>query len=683
MRLTVGKKLIGGFLTVALLALCMGVFAIGQLQKVNGATREIADNWLVATSYLGYMKSDITELQRLTLRHLLDSDAAGMAKQEEQFKSMRNEFEHYRDLYDPTITSPHERAMFEDITRPYGDYLRRVDEVLALSRAGRKQEAVRLNSEQAAADFFEVNKAVAALLKYNVDNGAAASKRSADDYGTALRVTIAVLVLVVLASIGLGLWLSRQITRSVQTIAKAAAGIAQGELDQNVDVRTNDELGDMARTFQDMIAYLKEVAGVSEAMSQGDLTRDVTPKSPRDQFGNAVAQMIASLREVVGQVRASAEAVSAGSVQIASSSTELSRTVSVQASSAEETSAAMEEMASNIKSVDQSAQTLGNRVTLVRSQADELAAAVTQTSSSITELAASIQQVAGNVGHANEMASEAALAATAGEDAVTKTTAGMASIDETMHGIQQTIRVLDERSAEIGSIIEVIDDIAEQTNLLALNAAIEAARAGEAGRGFAVVADEVRKLAERSAKATKEIGDLIKGIQKETQQAVGATQEGAAKVQEGTQLAAHTNEALIKIKAAVVQVTTMLNEVAAAASEQARSSAQIVTAAEQMAAINQQVTGAVGEMNQLTQTVTYATTEQRQGADQVVLAVESLSKSSQEAATATEQVSRAADDLSEQARRLQQAMAFFKLDQGSRVEVRIGAAKPLSIPARF
>ncbi|MBO9540964.1 HAMP domain-containing protein [bacterium] len=502
-------------------------------------------------------------------------------------------------------------------------------------------------------------------------------------------------VLGLLAALGLGLiagillWLIGSAVKPMERLTEACEAIAEGDLSrvrvlvpETEEVKGQNEFARMTLAFRRAIGYLSGVAGHMDRIAHGDLSRAVEARSERDQLGVALSRMAAKLREVVGRVRSAADEVGAGAVQISSSSAELSQTTSVQASSAEETSAAMEEMAANLKSVDASVQRLGAKVSLVRGQSDALGAAVTQTSSSISELAASIQQVAGNVEGANRVAGEASEAANAGETAVGKTIAGMKAINATMDGIRETIQMLDQRSGEIGAIIEVIDDIAEQTNLLALNAAIEAARAGEAGRGFAVVADEVRKLAERSAKATKEIGDLIKGIQAETSQAVHVTQEGAGKVREGAALAERTGEALARIKQAASQVSSLLSEVTGATGEQARASSQIVTATEQMAAINDQVTGAVAEMDELTKTVTYATAEQRQGGDQVVLAVESLNRSAQEASAATSQVAGTADELSRQAHQLQEAVAFFQVDAEA-LNVKVpSAAKPLALPSR-
>ncbi|MNX68806.1 putative methyl-accepting chemotaxis protein YoaH [compost metagenome] len=673
MKLRIGAKLLLGFGAVLVLMGVVGLFSLAKLGALNGLMEDMYKKEVVGVSVIKEANLNLIYRGRAEKNAILYTEPAEVEQHLANMQKSYAKVQDYLTQYEGLVRLEDSKRRIAGIRDDLRELAPYQDQLAAFARQNEKARALEV-ARKARVIADRIDQEMTELANQKEAIAKDASETGHQGYEQARVLVLSLLLAAIALGVGIALYLARGISQGLRTVATAAEGIAKGELDQVVEVKSQDELGDMAQSFRQMLAYLKEVAGVAEAMSQGDLARDVTPKSERDQFGNAIAHMIASLRQVVGQVRAAADSVGAGAEQVGSSSAELSKTTSVQASSAEETSAAMEEMAANLQSVDASVQTLGNKVGLIRSQSDELAAAVTQTSSSVAEMAASIQQVAGNVAHASQVSEQAAQAANVGEAAVVKTIAGMQAISETMGGILSTIQVLDQRSGEIGAIIEVIDDIAEQTNLLALNAAIEAARAGDAGRGFAVVADEVRKLAERSAKATGEIGALIKGIQAETAQAVGVTQQGSAKVAEGAQLANHTGDALARIKEASEQVTILLSEVSAATSEQARASQQIVAAAEQMAGVNHQVTGAVGEMDQLTKTVSYATSEQRQGAGQVVIAVDSLSKSSQAAAIATEQVARAADDLNQQAQSLQEAVAFFKLnEQEQRLERRIGA----------
>ncbi len=181
-----------------------------------------------------------------------------------------------------------------------------------------------------------------------------------------------------------------------------------------------------------------------------------------------------------------------------------------------------------------------------------------QASMTIGQMASAIQDVATGAESVLEASVEASNVACKGEEAVESTISGMERIKKTVYESAVKIKDLGEHSQKIGEIIQVIDEIAEQTNLLALNAAIEAARAGDHGKGFAVVADEVRKLAERSGKATKEIAELISNIQKGTEKAVEAMEQGTQEVEEGVQLAHDAGTALEEIMKTVEQTHSQI-----------------------------------------------------------------------------------------------------------------------------
>jgi twitching motility protein PilJ len=186
------------------------------------------------------------------------------------------------------------------------------------------------------------------------------------------------------------------------------------------------------------------------------------------------------------------------------------------------------------------------------------------------------QRMAENAEAATQTSLKATQAAVKGGASVAETIKGMQRIRAAVQTTGKKIKGLGERSLEIGAIIEVINEIATQTNLLALNAAIEAARAGEQGKGFAVVADEVRKLAERSARATKDITGLIKGIQVETSEAVTVMEEGTREVEEGTKLADQAGAALREIEQIVKQTATLVTDITKSAGDQVKVTESVV-----------------------------------------------------------------------------------------------------------
>jgi methyl-accepting chemotaxis protein len=206
---------------------------------------------------------------------------------------------------------------------------------------------------------------------------------------------------------------------------------------------------------------------------------------------------------------------------------------------------------------------------------ESLASQSTTIATASEEMAATSSDIARNCNDAALEGKGASEVAVSGADVVDKTVTGMTRIAERVKGSAKIVEELGRRSNQIGEIIGTIEDIADQTNLLALNAAIEAARAGEQGRGFAVVADEVRALAERTTRATREIGEMIKAIQKETKSAVTAMEEGVTEVEQGTVGAAQSGEALQHILQRIDVVTQQVNQIATAAEEQTATTTEV------------------------------------------------------------------------------------------------------------
>ena len=401
-------------------------------------------------------------------------------------------------------------------------------------------------------------------------------------------------------SITVSWFLARDISGPAATLCEAAQRLGAGDLRQVAVIETEDEMGQLGRAFEAMGLSLRDT--ISELLGSADrleiragslapVCRTLSEATSEQEAGTRrVAESMEQINAQVSGIAQSSQALnesveesSSSILELGASGEELNETASLLSSKVDEVSSSIEQMVASVKQVSENTESLSS--------------AAEETSASMEEMASSLREVDTSVEEAARLSRSAVQRAEMGREKVRETILGMEAIRDATQTAEEVIRNLHGRTVEIGRIVDVIDDVADETNLLALNAAIIAAQSGEHGRAFSVVADEIKDLAERVLASTKEIGGLIRAVQEESRKATDAIARGSQSVASGVDLSAEAGMALEEITHTSQQSGTHIASIVSSLREQAKAAGHVVDLMERVRGGVQEIRRAAAEQD--------------------------------------------------------------------------------------
>lgn len=565
-----------------------------------------------------------------------------------------------------TVEEEAELARFD---KAWADYQVIVTDIIAQMDAGEAQTALHrvvggdaLKSQQA------VDESIDKLVVIIQELAHQSQEQGANTFNTASREMLSVGLFAILLSIGLGFAITVNIRTPVEVMAKGLQNMRQGDLDWNVSdvvkesiVQRSDELGVAGKGFDDTLQYMREMAGVAGQIASGDLTVLVNSRSEKDEFGLAFSKMVDSLNALIRLVMESTENLNSASRQLALASGQSGEATRQIATTIQQVAMGITQQTAGITKTSSSVEQMNRAIDGVARGAQAQADAIGKASLVAGRIRAAIKQVTSNAQAVTHDSAKAADHSRNGAKTVRETIAGMEVIRSRVNLSAAKVEEMGARSGEIGVILETIEDIASQTNLLALNAAIEAARAGEQGKGFAVVADEVRKLAERSSLATKEIAKLIKGIQSTVNEAVEAMNASASEVEAGVIRANSAGVVLENILIAAESVYKQAEEAGTAAEKVEIASGELVETVDAVSTVVEDNMAATEQMAGNSSELTQSIENMASISEESSAAVEEVSASTEEVSVQVGEVSSSADSLMKMAEQLSQVVSRFNL----------------------
>ena len=600
LNLKIRTKLISSFALVSLITAFVGYIGVSDIVVLQREDKVLYNDGAVPLGELVHISTYFQKIRVLTRDIILENDLSAIEKSAAMITASRDSVNKYASLYERCLVRSEDKVKFQEFKDSRVKYGEGLNQLISLAKGNDDVKAFAYLNTELLSKANEEQAHIFSLVDDRTEDAQLIVNQNTSLASAAYQMMLILVVVCVVIALTLGFVIARIISKPIQLLDEAAAKVAAGDVTQQLTNNHTDETGRLTASFNIMVVNIrktledvqkaseetriamhkaKNLQAESEAQghylsdsvetmmqqihqfAKGNLIVHLTPQRKDDDIARlyeGFSSAVGNIRSMVIQVSEAVETTASATAQIAASIEEMSTGAGQQSEQASNVSAAVVEMTSNIIE--------SNR-------------AMTR---------------------AVEKARASGESAQEGGEVVIQTIEGMNKIAEVVQKSAATVHNLGKSSEEIGEIIQVINDIADQTNLLALNAAIEAARAGEQGRGFAVVADEVRKLAERTAEATKQIGAMIKRIQQETAGAVSVMELGTKEVENGKKLA---DKAGVSLK----EIITMSNEVQIIITQLAGASSEQETTSEDIARNIQNISNVAIESNRAIEQVAHAT----------------------------------------------------------------------------
>ncbi len=545
--------------SMGLLTFLMAVlttYLLMQMATVNEASTEIADQKMPIVDLAGRLNAEVTQYRVIEMRHIYATDPAAMAKDDQELDQQRAKISDIMNTLDKRIYMPNVREIFNRLSKARDAYHSISENILTLSRNMETEKAVAIILGDSRTAYQNLSAVLRELSDIAMKNAVAVSREGDAMYDRSRMIGIGMTLAAIFIAVLLTVLTVRNTIRQLGKDPGELNAIARRVVDGDYNIDDGGKKLGVYGAIVDMVAALKN--HIENAQRESENAREQSAKAQE-----AMQQAEAASREA----QSKAEAMLAAADK-------LEQVGSVVSSASTQLSAQIEQ---SDRGAAESAQRLSEAAT------------------AMNEMNATVQEVARNAGSASAASAETKEKAEAGAQVVEKAVRSIEDVHQMSLALKDDMTQLNEHAQDITRIMGVISDIADQTNLLALNAAIEAARAGEAGRGFAVVADEVRKLAEKTMSSTNDVGNAIKAIQESTAKSMSGVDNAVERIGEATELANQSGQALQEIVATVEATGDQVNAIATASEEQSAASEEINQSIVQVNDMSRQTAEAMGE----------------------------------------------------------------------------------------